>query len=334
MKKIVYYFLFLTLAISPIVCFSGAVDTDGNAVTNQTAMGNIDMGVTTVGDFFDLMPTDLATTNYAYDVSTNAAMDMGIRVIDAVTNSAFAGYGYPFSPWTYTPSELGLTQPTFTNNLWRFTETNSQGVIVGSAYWIEQPEDTISMQYTLNTTNVVFSRTGSEIWTNSLGFVTLSNMSQYVKHTQLNKRLEDYVSNETLENYDASYKIVDGISTENQTIQVVVNESLTVEPLNIELPLHGRCNDWIVYVVAATNMTLSLPPADYWIRNDTVTNDIAAGTPTALYFSQVSTNNIFTIGRQEYIPITVSASRDFKVRETIKKLLKPTNQKKSALRLR
>lgn len=334
MRNISTLCVITSLCLSPLLCFAGAVDTDGNAVTNQTAMGDIDMGATTVGDFFDLMPSDLATTNYAYDVSTNAAMDMGIRVIDAVTNSAFAGYGYPFSPWTYTPTELGLTLPTFTNNLWRFTETNDQGVMVGSAYWIEQPEDTISMQYTLNTTNIIFSRNGAEIWTNSLGFVTLSNMSQYVKHTQLDTRLNDYVSNETLENYDASYKIVEGISDENQTIQLVVNESLTVQPLNIMLPTHGRCKDWIVYVLAATNMTLSLPPADYWIRNDAVTNDIAAGTPTALYFSQVSTNNIFTIGRQEYIPITVSASRDFMVRETMRKLLKPKQQKRSALRLR
>lgn len=334
MRKLLKTIMVMSLAFLPSVCRSGAVDTDGNAVTNQTAMGDIDMGVTTVGDFFDLMPSDLATTNYAYDVSTNAAMDIGIRVVDAITNSAFAGYGYPFSDWTYTPSELGLTLPVFTNNLWRFTETNSAGETIGSAYWIEQPEDTILMQYTLNTTNIEFSRTGAEIWTNALGFVTLSNMSQYVKHTQLDKRLNNYVSNETLENYDASYKIVEGISDENQTIQLVVTDSQSVQPLNIMLPSHGRCKDWIVYVLAATNMTLNLPPADYWVRNETVTNDIAGGTPTALYFSQVSTNNIFTIGRQEYIPITVSPSRDFMVRETMRKLLKTKQTKRSALRLR
>ncbi len=276
----------------------------------------------------------------------NSVSNAAMTVYEGVTNRVLAGYGYPFTPWTNDKPELGLTAPVyigFKNGSlvvyqWKYEATNDVGTVIGGPYLIPATADgadALQLSTTLNTTNIVFSRTGTPIYTNALNLATMDNLKPYVKHTELDTALTDYVSNETLENYDASYKIVEGICDENQTIQVVVSESTTPSPLEIQLPTNGRCKDWIVYVVAATNMPLVLPPADYWVRNESVTNAVAAGTPTALYFSQVSTNSVFTIGRQEYIPITVTSARGGEsIREKMMRIALSAKSKPTSTALR
>lgn len=58
-----------------------------------------------------------------------------------------------------------------------------------------------------------------------------------------------------------------------------------VTELRVLMPESGMTKDWIVYVLAVSNVVLKLPAANYWCLNESVTNDIPALTPTALYFS-------------------------------------------------
>lgn len=50
MKNILEKILFLTLMLPTVGLFGELVDTDGNAATNETPLGDIDMGVGTLGD--------------------------------------------------------------------------------------------------------------------------------------------------------------------------------------------------------------------------------------------------------------------------------------------
>lgn len=83
-------------------------------------------------------------------------------------------------------------------------------------------------------------------------------------------------------------------------MQFVTSVSETYEPLNIAIPTSGQCKDWLVYVYPATNMYVVLPPATYWMKSDSVTNDITGGKLTALYFSQVHPDGVYVVGRQEF----------------------------------
>lgn len=97
---------------------------------------------------------------------------------------------------------------------------------------------------------------------------------------------------------DASYRRVYSLTNLNQTVQFLELDE-TQTSLAIELPTTGDTKDWLVYVYAATNVTLSLPSGVTWWTSDAAnTNAIEAATPTALYFSQISTN-IFMFGRQK-----------------------------------
>jgi hypothetical protein len=355
---------FFAMALS---VFGAAVDTDGNAVTNQTLLGDIDMGVTTVGDMREIItngvPTkadvasatnDLATVAHSgsyNDLSDSPTIptvptevsafnnDAGYITTNGVIASEFSGYGYPFTAWTNDHPELGLSEPTYLSfkngsfvvYQWMYTATNGVGDAIGGPYFIAATADgadAVSLSTTLGGTNVVFSRTGTAVYTNSLGLATTSNLKQYVKHTELDTTLHDYVSNEELDNYDASYQITEGITNLNQTIQLVVNTSTAVEPLAIELPQNGRCKDWIVYVLATTNMPIVLPPADYWVRNEAVTNSISPGIPTALYFSQISTEGVFSIGRQEFSLITIEGPRSMTTKDVLHDIMKSSRRRR------
>lgn len=96
---------------------------------------------------------------------------------------------------------------------------------------------------------------------------------------------------------DTSYRRFTGVTNVNQTVQFVQLDASQTS-LAIELPSTGETRDWIVYVYAAANAVLSLPSGVTWWTSDVAnTNAIEAATPTALYFSQISTN-IFMLGRQ------------------------------------
>lgn len=106
---------------------------------------------------------------------------------------------------------------------------------------------------------------------------------------------------------DTSYYRVVGITNKNQSVQYVETDANTTS-LQIQMPESGMTKDWLVYVKALTNLTLVLPPADYWVVNESVTNEIPPLVPTALYFSQIA-DNTYSIGRQELVPITVLSQR-------------------------
>ena len=122
-----------------------------------------------------------------------------------------------------------------------------------------------------------------------------------------------------LETMDTSYFRVVGITNKNQSVQYVYADTSVTE-LQIQMPESGMTKDWLVYVIAETNLVLKLPAANYWCQNESVTNDIPKLTPTAFYFSQI-TEDTFSIGRQELIPITVQSNRAL-MDERIKKNLK------------
>ena len=123
----------------------------------------------------------------------------------------------------------------------------------------------------------------------------------------------------TIENMDTSYYRFTGITNVNQSVQYVhLNSSQTT--LSIEKPISGTTKDWIVYVVAETNVTVNLPPGNFWCTTETVTNDIPQLTPTAFYFSQI-TEDTFCLGRQELTTIITIQSRDMKKGDRIKEVL-------------
>ena len=103
---------------------------------------------------------------------------------------------------------------------------------------------------------------------------------------------------------DTSYPRVSGITNVNQTVQYVSIDSAVPTTLSIMLPTTGDTKDWIVYVTAQTNVTITLPAATWWLADTSATNDIAPRTPTALYFSQAA-DNIYTMGRQEFTEVVL-----------------------------
>lgn len=432
MKRLTIFFVTLGIATATL---GDPVDTDGNALTNTTAMGDIDMARTSIGDFFTLLVPDyqvisslamnaltrtevwngytewvakfydgdnysdqyngqyvgvtkqtttvgstkwcptlngevcgdgigdpesifLSWDNTTANITNGIIVAVrkritptklseltndtefvtkhvtnGLTTVEEVTSTAFKGYGWPFTQWTYTPPQLSLSLPVYTNNLWRYTETNALGQIVGTARWVESPygDEAVELTDTLNGTNVVFTRAGTAIYTNVHGLATLSNLNQYVKHTELEQTLETYVTDEELDSYDSSYKMVEGLSTQNQSISFIMNTDSSPAPLQVVLPQNGRCKDWIIYVNSVADMQLVLPPAIFWIKDSSVTNAIAGGTPTALYFSQVSQEGVYTIGRQEYGELVeIQGAREMTKIEIMKNILSTRKKVKTS----
>ena len=107
---------------------------------------------------------------------------------------------------------------------------------------------------------------------------------------------------------DTSYQRYNGITNKNQSVQYICTDANTTE-LEILMPDSGITKDWLVYILPMTNLNIVLPPANYWVANESVTNAVPSDTPTALYFTQID-NNTFSIGRKEFIPITVLSARE------------------------
>lgn len=103
---------------------------------------------------------------------------------------------------------------------------------------------------------------------------------------------------------DTTYRLTVGVTNLNQSVQYVALDDTTAE-LAIALPTGDGAKDWLVYVNAATDTTLILPAATWWMSDEAFTNALPAGL-TALYFSQISTNGVYSLGRQEMTPITIA----------------------------
>ena len=106
------------------------------------------------------------------------------------------------------------------------------------------------------------------------------------------------VSSSAVANADTTYRRTIGITNLNQSVQYVNITDPAPGTLAISMPTDGVTKDWIVYVSSVTNVSLSLPSVTWWMADAAYTNDIPPATPTAFYFSQITTN-IFYLGRQE-----------------------------------
>ena len=115
----------------------------------------------------------------------------------------------------------------------------------------------------------------------------------------LSSAFTNLVTTKTLEDIDTSYERFGTITNINQSVQYVSITSEFPTNLTIEIPKSGQTKDWLVYILAVTNVSLTVSTnVTWWSTSQTVFNDIQPNRPTALYFSQVA-NDIYTVGRVE-----------------------------------
>ena len=222
-------------------------------------------------------------------------------VKDILTNTVVVGY----TDWAYTGDveegvKYSITSETsgsgYLFTLWNLTT----GETLGTA--ADQALNPLTLTFAVSGGTITAKR--SEIRRNANGLAMYSDVQAL---------------DTKLETMDTSYFRVVGITNKNQSVQYVYADTSVTE-LQIQMPESGMTKDWLVYVIAETNLVLKLPAANYWCQNESVTNDIPKLTPTAFYFSQI-TEDTFSIGRQELIPITVQSNRAL-MDERIKKNLK------------
>jgi len=163
-------------------------------------------------------------------------------------------------------------------------------------------------------TSVAITASRDPIRRNNNGFAYNSDvhslrneMTNAVKNlwTDMTNRVETL--REDVENMDTSYFHYNQITNVNQSVQYIIPVAGQTT-LEIKIPETGITKDWVIYVNTNEEQPLSLvlPPANYWVASEEVTNDIV--TATALYFSQINADT-FSLGRKEMIPVTVSSSR-------------------------
>ena len=143
----------------------------------------------------------------------------------------------------------------------------------------------LTLTFTVGSGSITASR--EPITVNKLGLARLTDLADFVTHTELST---------TLANMDTSYTRTIGLTNKNQTVQYVAMPRAQTE-LNIVLPTDGATKDWLVYVFPANDVTLRLPTATYWGTDAKVLDAMPSNTVTALYFSQV-TDGVYSIGRQ------------------------------------
>lgn len=80
------------------------------------------------------------------------------------------------------------------------------------------------------------------------------------------------------------YSLQNTVTNVNQSVQYVNTDANTTQ-LEIKIPTSGMTKDWVIYVNPMADVSLILPPANYWVSDEATTNAIPAYTPTALYFS-------------------------------------------------
>ena len=219
------------------------------------------------------------------DMIQGTVEDLKGLALDAITNQVVVG----FTDWTYSgdidpTATYNIMQDTvegvFTFTLWNTTTTTQIGTITTNSI------NPLVLSYPVTGGEIVASR--QPITRNSNGFAMYADV----------QALETKI-----DNMDTSYLRVVGLTNKNQSVQYVYADASVTE-LQIQMPTSGMTKDWIVYVLATSNIVLKLPPANYWCTSEAATNDIAGPSATALYFSQVN-DDTYCIGRQEFTPVTV-----------------------------
>ena len=237
-------------------------------------------------NYTDYAVIELARTNSVLangPYVQSASMTNTVR--DIVTNTVTIGY----TDWVY-----------------------SGNTIAGVTYTINVTESGSDYVFTLYNPSEIGSVTTNVLHPTRLDFTGVGIVAECTPIIRNVNGLAMYSDVQALETkidtMDTSYYRVVGITNKNQSVQFVETDANTTS-LQILMPESGMTKDWLVYVKALTNLTLVLPPADYWVVNESVTNEIPPLVPTALYFSQIS-DNTYSIGRQELMPITVLSQRE------------------------
>ena len=237
-------------------------------------------------NYTDYAVMELARTNSILSNGPyvqSASMTNTVR--DIVTNTVTIGY----TDWVY-----------------------SGNTTAGVAYTINVTESGSDYVFTLYNPSEIGSVTTNVLHPTRLEFTAsgiVAECTPIIRNVNGLAMYSDVQALETkLDTMDTSYYRVVGITNKNQSVQFVETDANTTS-LQILMPESGMTKDWLVYVKALTNLTLVLPPADYWVVSESVTNEIPPLVPTALYFSQIS-DNTYSIGRQELIPITVLSQRE------------------------
>ena len=295
-----------------IVVFAEAIDTSGNPVVGATLFGDIDGRETTF--------TDLVTKFYELgDFSTTNALT------ESLTQEAFMGIVGPYTPWENDWSndlaKVFPAMPSWDGYQWNFNFTNAEGK--ATTYGISLTHNLTNMVCNVEGTDCHFWRYGTTQYTNIFGFATLSNLISCVKYPDL----DYYMNKKEFDDYDASYGMSDKLTDENQTVTFLNFTNAEPTAIDIKIPKSGRCKDWIVYVMATTNVSIRLPNAAgdniaWWLTEEAVTNDIPGGVATALYFSQVTDTplQVFTMGRRSFVPIQLETSEQARFRSMMDKM--------------
>lgn len=272
------------------------VDTDNNPVTNQTYLGDIDMGVSTYGSFMG----NVVATNIIQDIMTNS-------VIVDYTGWTYSGDISPSASYS-----IMITEPNYTFALY---DKNSSSSPISSVTTNIINPTSLSFAYTGGT--IMASR--EPIWRNANGLAMYSDVARL--ETKIDTMDTSYFRTNIA--IAAQTTTVVCPSNQNQTVQFI-NAPAEVNRIEITFPKEGMTKDWLVYIESMSEIELVLPPADYWVANETVTNSIPSNSLTALYFSQVS-DNVFTIGRQKLLPVTIPSSRQLHfqaIRESNRRLFR------------
>ena len=85
--------LFIGIIGFVYVCKGELVDTEGHIVTNQTALGNIDMAKSTMGDLKESVTTGYASTNYVDTAISNLNHDIAINTNFVRRSDRAIGFG-------------------------------------------------------------------------------------------------------------------------------------------------------------------------------------------------------------------------------------------------
>ena len=303
----------ITLTSIATSSFAALVDTTGAQVTNETALGDIDMAASTMGDLSNYMATGIVA-----DATNTLSTDIKYFV----TNSTFIGY----TSWEYTGDvepnatyniNVGGSEGAYTFTLINTTASTQIGVVTTN---ILNPTVLV---YTYNQGTITASR--EEIRRLENGLALFSNVQQLRTYVDTNDRaLSNDVQNlrTYVDDMDTSYynfSLINSTTGMNQSVQYVYTDAQTTQ-LEIKPPPRGMTKDWLVYINPAADLNLILPPGDYWSTSEDVTNAIPANQPTALYFSEI-TNNFYSLGRKEFQGIfTVLSTREIALLQKLEQI--------------
>lgn len=196
----------------------------------------------------------------------------------ALTNATtYYSGGEPRTP-TRNDYAVVLADETHNTNEWRYIYTVSVvGGVTNSQWDAQYPIETNDYEALANKPSI----DGIELSGNKTA-------------AELGLATDSYVNN-----LDTSYRRFYGITNINQTVQYfTTSEGDGITNLVVQLPAEGETKDWVVYVNAAAELKLTLPRVTWWASDMSYTNNIASNTPTALFFTQVTTN-IYMLGRKE-----------------------------------